>query len=244
MTYNFNKEQFDETLKTNGATVLFKKITTDTITPILSALKLFNEFKDYHFLLESAQIDKKGQNSKSRFSVIGIDPDVVWKCANGKSFINKNFVKNRDDFVLQKDEVLQNFREFFLQANIDFSKLSYQGETLPAVCAGVFGYFGYDIINFIEKLPNIAKKDDIKIPDAIFMRPQILVIFDNFYDTALICAPVFQDTAKTYSKLIDKIENVENILKTNYTPQKIYSKNKFEFHSNYSEKEYCDVVEK
>ncbi|HLD76618.1 MAG TPA: hypothetical protein VI861_00640, partial [Rickettsiales bacterium] len=102
MTYNFNKEQFDETLKTNGATVLFKKITTDTITPILSALKLFNEFKDYHFLLESAQIDKKGQNSKSRFSVIGIDPDVVWKCANGKSFINKNFVKNRDDFVLQK----------------------------------------------------------------------------------------------------------------------------------------------
>ncbi|HLD77167.1 MAG TPA: chorismate-binding protein, partial [Rickettsiales bacterium] len=113
-----------------------------------------------------------------------------------------------------------------------------------AVCAGVFGYFGYDIINFIEKLPNIAKKDDIKIPDAIFMRPQILVIFDNFYDTALICAPVFQDTAKTYSKLIDKIENVENILKTNYTPQKIYSKNKFEFHSNYSEKEYCDVVEK
>ena len=242
MSFNLNKIQFEKEIENVGATVVFKKISTDTMTPILASLNIFSHFPDYHFLLESAQNSKDGKNSKGRFSVIGLDPDAVFKCKNGQSFINKNFAKNRDDFALEKGEALQNFRKFFTDAKIDFENLVYQNGKLPAVCAGVFGYFGYDMVKFMEELPENNLSDEIGIDDAIFIRPQILIIFDNFFDCALICAPVFKDSKKNYDELVSKIKNIENILQENPKSLEIKGETSFSFSSNYSEKEYCDTV--
>ena len=91
--YNFNKEEFKDILQKTKSTILYKKIPADTITPVLASLKIsqnFPEENNYNFLLESAE---KG-NNKGRFSVIGLMPDLVWKCQNAESFINKNFEKN------------------------------------------------------------------------------------------------------------------------------------------------------
>jgi anthranilate/para-aminobenzoate synthase component I len=93
--YNFNKEDFGKILKEKGSTVLFKKIPADTITPVLASLKIAKYLPDqssYSFLLESAE---KG-NNKGRFSIIGLMPDLVWKCYKNESFVNDKFVENKN----------------------------------------------------------------------------------------------------------------------------------------------------
>jgi hypothetical protein len=190
--YNFNKEEFKDILQKTKSIILYKKIPADTITPVLASLKIsqnFPEENNYNFLLESAE---KG-NNKGRFSVIGLMPDLVWKCQNEESFINKNFEKNPQNFVKENGHPIANLRQLINSSKIEWSNLKYASGALPEVCGGIFGYMSYDMVRLMEKMPNKNLQDDLKIPDSIFIRPQILIIFDNLFDCALICAPVFKD---------------------------------------------------
>lgn len=242
MTFNLDKTKFDESKK--SGTVLFKKIATDTITPVLASLKLFKHFPDYHFLFESAENNKNGGNNKGRFSVIGLDPDLVWKCIGKESFINKDFIHNRTNFVQQKNHPLQELRNLINQSQIDdFASLNYDKIALQGIAAGIFGYLGYDMGRLMENLPDKALHDDLKIADSIFIRPQILIIFDNFFDCALICAPVFKEQNKSYDELVKKISGIEKILGEAHEDKKINAAPQFNFSSNYSEKEFCAAVE-
>ena len=249
MDYNFDKSQFDDLFKKNKGTLLYKKVSTDLITPVQASIKLFKAFPNHHFLFESAQNNEMGKNAKSRFCVIGIDPDQVWKCTEKESFVNKNFQKNPHDFT-QEDDVnpLENFRNFFKNSQMNFDDLFYQGGQIPAVACGVFGYFNYDTVKLIEDISDSDLIDDINIPDSIFIRPQILVIFDNFFDIALICAPKFHDSEASYEDLAEKIENIEEILNRpleNSTLEKpAQSSQERTFQSNYTKEEYCDIVKK
>lgn len=247
MDYNFDKSQFDDLFEKNNGTILYKKVSTDLITPVQASIKLFKEFPQHHLLFESAQNNQMGKNAKSRFCVIGVDPDQVWKCTDKKSFVNRNFQNNPESFTKEENiNPLENFRKFFKNSHMNFNDLYYQGGQLPAVACGVFGYFNYDVVKLIEDISDSDVVDDINIPDSIFIRPQILVIFDNFFDIALICAPKFHDNRNSYEDLQAKIENIEKILGqsiANSAPNakaKEYKK----FESNYTKKEYCEVVEK
>ncbi len=186
MNFNFSKEEFEKALE-KGSSLLFKKITTDRITPVLASLKIFDKFPNHHFLFESAE---KG-NNKGRFSVIGFMPDLIWKSKGEESFINDDFVNNPQNFKTEKGNVLDNFRNLVKKSQIDWSLLAYGSAALPSVCSGVFGFMSYDMVRLMEKIPNRNLPDEINIPESIFIRPQIVIIFDNFFDCALICAPVF-----------------------------------------------------
>lgn len=233
--------------------ILFKKISTDTITPVLSLLKVAKKFPDYHFLLESAE----KRSAKGRFSVIGFMPDAVWKCVDGKAFINKNFEKNRTDFVEQTENPIQNLRKFINESQIDWSNLDYDVELAPSVCAGIFGYMSYDMSKLMENLPNKNLPDEANIPDSIFIRPQIVIVFDNLFDIALICAPIFDEknTKKTQenieltqdillSPLEEKLSaiacDVSNINSAQTSTQNNIALN---FSSTHNEDEYCKMVE-
>jgi anthranilate synthase component 1 len=238
MTYNFSRKEFDRTLKKSGTTVLFKKISADTITPVLASIKIAKHFPHHHFLLESAE----NGNNKGRFSVLGFMPDLVWKCSSGKSFINNNFEKNPQKFSSEKGDVLGNFRHLIRKSHIDWSGLNYGAAPLPAVCSGIFGYMGYDMVRLMEKIPDRKLKDELKIPDSIFIRPQIIIVFDNLFDCALICAPVFSTTK--YEDVIAKISTTEKILAESHKAAPIKARTDFKFTSNCSEKEYCAMVER
>jgi len=243
MTYNLDRKKFDEVAALG--TVLFKKIPTDTITPVLASLKLFKHFTDYHFLFESAENNKNGGNNKGRFSVIGLDPDLVWKCVGKESFINKNFTQDRKGFAKQDGEPLAELRALINESQIEnFGALNYDKIALQGIAAGIFGYLGYDMGRLMENLPDKGLPDDCNIPDSIFIRPQILIIFDNFFDCALICAPVFAGQNKSYDKLIEKISAIEKILSEPYEDTKIKVSTPFNFVSNCKEEEYCAAVEK
>jgi anthranilate synthase component 1 len=235
MSYNFNKNEFEKALKKNHKTVLFKKIPADIITPVLASLKISQHFPHHHFLLESAE----NGNNKGRFSVLGFMPDLVWKCEGEKSFINSDFEKNSKKFLEEKGRPLENLRQLIKNSQIDWKSLN---QDLPSICGGIFGYMGYDMVRLMEKIPNRHLKDELKIPDSIFIRPQIIIVFDNLFDQALICAPVFAKAS--FDEVTKKISLAEKILSQPLLNSEIKAKTDFDFVSNHTEKEYCEAVEK
>jgi anthranilate synthase component 1 len=239
MSLNFTKEEF---LKNNfKTTVLYKKIPTDTITAVASHLKLTKHFSDYNFLLESAE----NGNNKGRFSVIGINPDKVWKCIKGESIINHNFAKSPQNFTKQNGDPINNFRQFVNNCKIDWQNLTYGSSQLPPVCAGVFGYMGYDMARLMEKLPDRQLKDELNIADSIFIRPQILIVFDSLFDCALICAPLYPDSSDNFDSLDAKIQKTHKILQESLNENQLKNIEIDEnFQSNFSEEQYCQAVEK
>ena len=239
MSLNFTKEEF---LKNNFKTaVLYKTIPTDTLTAVASHIKLAKHFSNYNFLLESAE----NGNNKGRFSVIGINPDKVWKCINGESFLNQNFVESPQNFTKENGNPINNFRQFVNNCKIDWKNLTYASNQLPPVCAGVFGYMGYDMARLMENLPDLKLSDELKIADSIFIRPQILIVFDSLFDCALICAPLYQDSADDYESLNLKIHQAHQILQEPLLENSLeniqFDEN---FQSNFTENEYCQAVEK
>lgn len=240
MSFNFTKEEFNQNLGRFGNGLLFKKIPSDVITPVSSALKIFDQFSNHHFLFESVQ---KG-NNRSRFSVIGVMPDLVFKVKEKKSFINKNFANNDQDFQLQEGDVLENLRNLINESQINWNNLNYISEELPSICSGIFGFMSYDMGRFMENLPDKNLPDEINIPDSIFIRPQVIIIFDNSYDCALICAPTFSNEEGAYEVVEKKILEIEEILKNPKKENKKEVDFSFNFSSNYSKEEYCNAVEK
>lgn len=236
MTFNFSEKEFNNALKKNGATVLFKKISTDKITPVLAAMKIAEKFPSHHFLLESVE---NGQN-RGRFSVFGFMPDLVWKCVDEKSFINKNFAFDDKNFAAEKGNPLKNLRALVDSTKIKWDDLNYGTQNLPSMCSGIFGYMGYDMIRLMEKMPNRNLKDELKIPDSIFIRPQIMVVFDSLFDCALICAPVFSQSK--FGDVAAKILLTEALLNSPHESAPAKVKPKFDFKSNCTEKKYCEMV--
>ena len=241
MSLNFTKEEFLNNKKNFKATVLFKKISTDTLTAVASHIKLSEHFHNYNFLLESAE----NGNNKGRFSVIGINPDKIWKCTKNKSFINENFANSPQNFIEQSGDVINNFREFVNGCQINWQHLNYSSDLLPSICAGVFGYMGYDMARMMENLPDLKLSDELKIADSIFIRPQILIVFDSLFDCALICAPLYQDSNDDYESLNSKIHKTQQILQEPLLEKSLeniqFDEN---FQSNFTENEYCQAVEK
>lgn len=237
MSFNFSKNEFNQALVKSGATVLFKKISADIITPVLASLKVSKHFPNHHFLFESAE----NGNNKGRFSLLGFAPDLMWKCVGEKSFINADFAKNPQNFSQETGDVLDNLRQLIKKSHINWDGLSYGSGALPSMSAGIFGYMGYDMVRLMEKISNRGLKDELKIPDSIFIRPQIIVVFDNLFDCALICAPVFSQ--QKYEDVVAKIEAAEKILMEPYEFAPVVAKTDFNFASNCTEKEYCDAVE-
>lgn len=238
---NFSQDEFLQKKSEFGGTVLYKKIPTDTHTVIGSYLKIAKKFPHYNFLLESAE----NSANKGRFSVIGINPDKIWKCQNSTSYINNDFVATPKNFVKESGDPLKNFRQFVKDCQINWSHLHYGNSSLPNICAGVFGYMGYDMVRLMENLPNKNLNDDINIADSIFIRPQILVIFDNLFDCALICAPLYSQSLESYESLARKITEIDEILQENLVIDNHenldFDKN---FVSNFTQQQYCQIVEK
>ncbi len=170
------KEQIIKNLKKQKAAILKVKIAADLTTPVLTFLKLKQHFPKNNFLYESVE---KGKN-KARFSIIGLKPDLMWKIKDKIAYLNEDFAYNPDNFTKIKENPLENLRKL-----INSSKIDDLESDLP-VESGLFGYMSYDMIKFMENIGDNCQKDEINIPDSIFIRPKILVIFDSLFDVIYI----------------------------------------------------------
>src|SRR5712691_11302721 len=158
--------------------VVWTTLVADLETPVSAFLKTGAD-RPLSFLLESVE----GGATRGRYSIIGLDPDVVWR-ANGKDAeINRAARTRPDAFSPCGEPPLAALRSFIAESRIEIP------EGLPPMAAGIFGYLGYDTVRLIEELgqPN---PDPIGLPDAILVRPTVVIIFDDVKDTITVVTPV------------------------------------------------------
>src|SRR5215510_2785361 len=169
---------FAERYRRDEPQVVWTTLVADLETPVSAFLKLGGG-KAMSFLLESVE----GGAVRGRYSIIGIEPDLIWRAVGAKAEINRSARTKAETFVPCNDPPLQ-----ALRALISESRIELPG-SLPPMAAGVFGYLGYDVVRRMEELapPN---PDPIGIPDAVLVRPTIIVVFDAVKDSITIVTPV------------------------------------------------------
>jgi len=217
--------------------VVWKKIISDTETPVSSMIKLTKSFKN-SFLLESVE----GGSVKGRYSVIGLEPDLIWKAEGNKAYI-------KDTEIDSKKYVEQKYNTFESLTNlVDSSKINLPNE-LPPMSAGIFGYIGYDAIRLIEDINDTLPKQN-EFPDAIFMRPSTMIAFDNIKDEITIIIPIRYKKKINYCDAIkeseEKISNIINKINSNQQKQLKIKTNqeKTVITSNIKKEEYLSIVRK
>ncbi|WP_137044726.1 anthranilate synthase component I [Pseudolabrys sp. FHR47] len=158
--------------------VVWTTLVADLETPVSAFLKLGGG-KPMSFLLESVE----GGAVRGRHSIIGIEPDLIWRANGTKAEINRSARSKPHAFTPCPEVPLTALRALIAESRIDLP------EGLPPPAAGVFGYLGYDTVRLIEELP-ADKPDPVGIPDAIMMRPTIVVVFDAVKDSITVVTPV------------------------------------------------------
>ena len=139
------------------------ELIADTQTPVSAYLKLAGN-KAHCFLLESVE----GGSVRGRFSVIGIAPDLIWRCRNGVAEIN-HAPQETNQFIADDKPPLTSLRALMAK-----SAMTDTGD-LPPMAAGLFGYFGYDMIRHIETIPN-RNKAAIDMDESFLLRPSLIAI--------------------------------------------------------------------
>ena len=198
-------------------------------------LNLIDNFLDEKnsFIFESVE---KGK-IRGRYTIFGKNPDKIWEFNNNNSYLIKNNIKKKIKGEPKKiiEKIIEEFK-FKTPAS------------LPPICSLISGYFSYDSIRYIEKIPNKCK-DDLKLPDVRLLRPRTLVIHDNLKKKIFYIINVFNDEKITnYKKRYLEIESEINDLlihaslmkKKNFNNTKVSIKIK----SNTSKNKFLRMVNK
>jgi anthranilate synthase component 1 len=158
--------------------VVWTTLVADLETPVSAFLKIAGG-RPMSFLLESVE----GGAVRGRYSVIGLDPDVVWRSVSGGAAINRTARTDADHFIACDAPPLEALRALIAESRIELP------DGLPPMAAGVFGYLGYDMVRLMEDLP-ASHPDPIDIPDAVLIRPTLIVVFDAVKDSITVVTPV------------------------------------------------------
>ena len=161
------------------ATVVWSVLVADLETPVSAYLKLAAERSGNLFLLESVE----GNAARGRYSMIGLDPDAIWRCSGATAELNCVAGIEPDGFAPMPGRPLDALRAFLAESAITMPA------GLPPMSAGVFGYLGYDMVRHMERLAP-AKPDPIGVPDAVLVRPTVMVVFDSVRDEMVVVTPV------------------------------------------------------
>ena len=161
------------------ATVVWSVLVADLETPVSAYLKLAATRAGNLFLLESVE----GNAARGRYSMIGLDPDAVWRCTGARAELNRDAATDADAFRALDGAPLDALRAFLAESAIPMPA------GLPPMSAGVFGYLGYDMVRHMERLAP-AKPDPIGVPEALLIRPTVLVVFDSVRDEMIVVTPV------------------------------------------------------
>jgi anthranilate synthase component 1 len=169
---------FAERYARGEAQVVWTTLVADLETPVSAFLKIAGN-KPMSFLLESVE----GGTTRGRYSIIGLEPDLIWRTVGGKAEINRGARTRPDAFTASAQPPLEALRAILAESRIVLP------EKLPPMAAGVFGYLGYDMVRLMEELPS-PNPDPIGIPDAVLIRPTLVVVFDAVEDTMTVVTPV------------------------------------------------------
>lgn len=160
--------------------LVWRKVVADCDTPVGAARRLIEPGRG-DFLLESVE----GGEVRGRYSLLGLDPDLVFRASGLKAEINAAWKRDRDSFSLCEGDPMQELRALSQNCRINVP------EGLPPALACLVGYFGYETIGLVEKLPR-APQGELDLPDMLFVRPTVILIFDSLSDELFCVAPVWE----------------------------------------------------
>ena len=182
---------------------IWHRFVTDTLTPVGAALALMVAERG-DFLLESVE---RGE-ARGRYSLLGLDPDIVFRAKGKHAEINRAWQRDREAFQALERSPLTELRA--LQATCLFDP---PGE-LPPALASLVGYVSFEAAGLVEDLPAPAS-DPLGVPDMLFVRPVVLLVFDQLKDEAFCIAPLWNDAplataqgAEMIAKARQRIETV------------------------------------
>src|SRR5689334_20263141 len=158
--------------------VAWTRLVADLETPVSAMLKLAYD-RPNSFLLESVE----GGATRGRYSIIGCEPDLIWRAEGAKAEIDRAPQSDEEAFALSPLPTLASLRALLAESAIALPP------ELPPMAAGIFGYMGYDTVRLIEHLPQ-EKPDRLGLPDSILVRPTLIVIFDSVRDEMTVVTPV------------------------------------------------------
>jgi anthranilate synthase component 1 len=151
----------------------------DLETPVAAFLKLAHG-KPNAFLLESVE----GGAARGRYSIIGMEPDLIWRCRDGRAEVNRHARSAPHAFVAETRGALDSLRALIAETRLDVP------DYLPPMSGGLVGYLGYDMVRLMEVLPT-KNRDVIGVPDGLLIRPALFAIFDNINDELTLVAPIY-----------------------------------------------------
>jgi len=161
--------------------IVWRDLIADTETPVSAALKLFEAGRG-DFILESVE----GGAVRGRHSLIGLAPDLVFRANDDAAEINRNWQTDRAAFVTTGEGALASLRKLVEACRIDMP------DGLPEAFASLVGHFGYETIGLVEKLPR-PPANPIDLPDMMFVRPTVVLVFDRLADRLYIAAPIWPE---------------------------------------------------
>jgi anthranilate synthase component 1 len=184
-----------------AAQVLWTELAGDVETPVSVMLKLGQE-QPFSALLESVE----GGAVRGRYSFIATAPDLVWRCKGQRAEICREVTPGSELAFVEDDKpTLASLRGLMSSSRITLP------EHLPPMAAGLIGYMSYDTIRLVENIPD-KNPDTIGIPDGVFMRPTVTVIFDTVKDVMIVVSPVYPRPGLTpedaYTEGRGRIEDV------------------------------------
>ena len=172
-------------------------LNADTETPVSAWLKLAEPSRG-DFLLESVE----GGRTRGRYSLIGLDPDLAFRAQGQSAELNPDWRTNRAAFSRCAKPTLAAFRDLIAGIRMDVPA------GLPPALPFLVGYFGYETAGLVERLP-VPTIDPLGLPDLMFVRPGLLLVFDRLADTLTLVAPVYAGKADPAAEIRAADERME-----------------------------------
>ena len=135
-------------------TLVWRRGVADLETPVAAFLKLAHG-RPNSFLLESVE----GGAARGRYSIIGMEPDLVWRCRDGQAEVNRYAQSAPHAFVADTRPALDSLRAMIAETRLDVPA------NLPPMAGGLVGYLGYDMVRQMERLP-AKNRDVIGVPEG------------------------------------------------------------------------------
>jgi len=230
-------KEFLKLSKKGNVIPVYKEINADLDTPVSAFLKIN---KDGHvFLLESVE----GQENVARYSFLGTRPSLVFK-SKGRNIEITYPHKNSSKRFVTKSSPIDEIKKIMSP----FRAVPVKG--LPRFCGGMVGFIGYDTVRFFEELPD-KNPDELKVPDAVLVLTDTLLIFDHVNHNIKIVSNVIlpkekastKKKAALYNKAVKRIESIQADFNRPFVETKIkVLPQKIKFTSNFKKNEFEDAV--
>ncbi len=196
-------DEFSRKAKDGNLIPVYREILADMETPVSAFRKI--DRGEYAFLLESVE----GGEKWGRYSFLGSNPGLIFKAKGTMAEVitgaDVQSYAVEHDLLEPLKAILQQYRPV-------------RSDTLPRFYGGMVGFLAYDVVRQFERLPATAK-DDLDLPDALFLLPDTLLIFDNLSHRIKVVCNAYvpeatpQGLRQVYDDAAGKIDEIVEALR-------------------------------